>query len=350
MTYSVSALLLLTVGYASAADKPEFCHALALSGGGNKGAYEAGVINGLVTNSAKGDTAWRVCSGVSAGSLNCAYISGYAIGDEEKMTAEHIAYTRSLENGMVYAEWPGGLEEGLLEHSGVFDTRPLHATVRGILGKRPPQKMYVAGVSNTDTGEYLTFDEQVNIDDLAFGITGSASIPFVFPSQHLNGVTLNDGGAIYNTNLISAVEKCNSEGYSDDKIVLDIVICGHHDPIKEEKASGTTIENYFRAWYLQSEKKSLRNVYEFMRARPEIDFRYFVYPSIDIGPMSSQHLNFSGNYTEPMIELGMKDGKSHVEAGKGKHFDLLKEFMEFQDEQEMPHVHNFHEYVMAREE
>lgn len=349
MPHSVSSLLLLTLGYASAAEKPEFCHALALSGGGNKGSYEAGVINGLITNSEKNDTAWRVCSGVSAGSLNCAYISGFAIGDELNMTTQHIAYTRALQNDMVYAEWPDGLEEGLLEHSGIFDTRPLHDTVRGILGKRPPQKMYVAGVSNTDTGDYVTFDEKLNLDDLAFGITGSASIPFVFPSQHLHGVTLNDGGSIYNTNLISAVEKCNSEGYTDDKIILDIVICGHHDPIKQEEKTGTTIQNYFRAWYLQGEKKSLRNIYEFMRARPKIDFRYFVYPSIDIGPLSKEHLNFSGNYTEPMIELGMKDGKSHVEAGKGKHFKLLQEFMEFQEENAMPGVHEFNEYVKERQ-
>jgi len=62
-------------------------------------------------------------------------------------------------------------------------------------------------------------------------ITASSSVPFAFPSQHLRNVTYNDGGAIYNTNLISAVDKCIERGYTQEQVVLDIIICTHRDPI-----------------------------------------------------------------------------------------------------------------------
>jgi len=82
-----------------------------------------------------------------------------------------------------------------------------------------------------------------------------------------------------------------------------------------------------------------------MVARPNINFRYFVFPSIDIGPISSDALNMSGEYTKPMVELGKKDGKSHVEAGAGKHFSLLKEYMA---QTELPSVYEFSKFVESK--
>ncbi len=63
------------------------CHALALSGGGSKGAYEAGVIHGLVHSLEPSEVTWDVVSGVSAGSMNAAGMSIFKVGEEMKMSA-----------------------------------------------------------------------------------------------------------------------------------------------------------------------------------------------------------------------------------------------------------------------
>ena len=68
------------------AGKQETCHALALSGGGNKGAYEAGVIYGLTHSLDASEVTWDVVSGVSAGALNSAGMSIFAVGDELNMS------------------------------------------------------------------------------------------------------------------------------------------------------------------------------------------------------------------------------------------------------------------------
>ena len=70
--------------YANAADTK--CRALALSGGANYGAWEAGIMWGLTHYGDPKDFAWDVVTGVSAGAINTAAISMFAVGDEVKMT------------------------------------------------------------------------------------------------------------------------------------------------------------------------------------------------------------------------------------------------------------------------
>ena len=62
------------------------CRALALSGGANYGAYEAGVMWGLVNYGDSADFAWDVITGVSAGAINTATTAVFATGDEVNMT------------------------------------------------------------------------------------------------------------------------------------------------------------------------------------------------------------------------------------------------------------------------
>ena len=59
------------------------CRALVLSGGGSNGAWEAGVIYGMINNGDKKDFEWDVLSGVSAGSINTLILAGYPIGNEK---------------------------------------------------------------------------------------------------------------------------------------------------------------------------------------------------------------------------------------------------------------------------
>lgn len=57
-----------------------------MAGGGTKGAYEAGVVWGLVHNAVdKSDYAYDVISGVSAGSVNGGAMAIFEPGDELNM-------------------------------------------------------------------------------------------------------------------------------------------------------------------------------------------------------------------------------------------------------------------------
>ena len=71
-----SAIMLAAVGEA----KKDVCRALALSGGGNNGAWEAGVLWGFMNYGDVADFEYDVITGVSAGSINAMAMSGWEAG------------------------------------------------------------------------------------------------------------------------------------------------------------------------------------------------------------------------------------------------------------------------------
>lgn len=83
MKISFATIALLTGSTQAAGDH---CYALAMAGGGTKGAYEAGVLWGLYhAIPDKTKLAYDVVTGVSAGSINGAAVSLFAPGDENSM-------------------------------------------------------------------------------------------------------------------------------------------------------------------------------------------------------------------------------------------------------------------------
>lgn len=58
------------------------CRALTMQGGGVHGAYEAGVLQGLIDNLPPEETAWDFLTGVSIGSCNTVFASQFKVGEE----------------------------------------------------------------------------------------------------------------------------------------------------------------------------------------------------------------------------------------------------------------------------
>ena len=54
-----------------------------------------------------------------------------------------------------------------------------------------------------------------------------------------------DGGTVWNTNLVSAVERCMELVDDKSKIIVDIAICGHTE-IAAETETGNTLNNILR--------------------------------------------------------------------------------------------------------
>lgn len=97
----------------SSEEKQQVCHALAMSGGSNKGAYEAGVLHGLAHRLDASEVAWDVVTGVSAGAINSAGVSVFPIGKEKEMTEFLIDKLENLTTETIYKFWPGGILEGI---------------------------------------------------------------------------------------------------------------------------------------------------------------------------------------------------------------------------------------------
>ena len=87
----------------------EVCRALALSGGGSVGSYEAGVIYGLNHHQDPTEVAWDVISGVSAGAINAFAISLWRPDQGREMSHWLVNQWSSLTTKSIYTDWPEGI-------------------------------------------------------------------------------------------------------------------------------------------------------------------------------------------------------------------------------------------------
>lgn len=84
-----------------------------------------------------------------------------------------------------------------------------------------------------------------------------------------------DGGTVWNTNLVSAVQRCKElVGDDESKIVLDVIILGQSRMNKSEDTSNS-IGNYLRYRDIKSYNKAAADIIEFEQAYPKINYRYF---------------------------------------------------------------------------
>lgn len=81
--------------------------------------------------------------------------------------------------------------------------------------------------TDLESGEYHEF----NRDNITFGVEtanaamSSGSIPGGFQPRPFQDHLYVDGGTIWNTNMSSAVKGCLSKGYTEEQIVVDVMIC-----------------------------------------------------------------------------------------------------------------------------
>jgi NTE family protein len=179
--------------------------ALVLSGGGAKGAYEAGVALGLATRGVP----IRLAAGSSVGALNAAAI---ADGRLDRLEALWRGVTRE----QVYALRPGVFFAGLLPgwltllaldgSSSLLDPQPLRDLIAGAVDLDRIRASPVAlRVVTTDLEHRVArvFDNRsVSVDALL----AAAAVPGMFPPVRLGGRMLVDGGLVARAPVLEALE------------------------------------------------------------------------------------------------------------------------------------------------
>lgn len=106
-----------------------------MAGGGSKGSFEAGVMWGLVKNDpGLSSFEWDVVTGVSAGSLNSAVVTGFEKGKENEMVEYISDFFANTENDDAYVSWRiGGMIRGITDKAGVFDISPAYKLVDDVI-------------------------------------------------------------------------------------------------------------------------------------------------------------------------------------------------------------------------
>lgn len=184
-----------------------------------QGAYEAGVVKGLVENlPAEGrrnraeqftlhdrkkhdriltyhrlhtfsEVRWDVTSGISAGSLVAASMLTFAKGDERALANFLVNVSTSLTKADIYQQWPMGVVEGLFERTGIFDTAPLRLFLqKNVFSRSIKDRKLVVSACSVKTGDLQSWNETSL--DLLDGCMASSAIPGAFPAIVIPGKPL----------------------------------------------------------------------------------------------------------------------------------------------------------------
>lgn len=191
--------------------------ALVLSGGGAKGAYEAGVVLRALGDNAR---CYDVFCGTSVGAINAAHLAQFKTGDE-KLAANGLATVwRSIQTNTVYKEWsPLGMLAALFKPS-VYSTAPLreflHARLDGGRVAASGKALRVSAVS-LKSGARRVWTERSG-STLCEGVLASSAMPVFFEPVKIDGEVFVDGGIRETTPLQDAIDAGADE---IDVVVVD---------------------------------------------------------------------------------------------------------------------------------
>lgn len=270
------------------------CRALAMAGGGDKAAYEAGVIRGLLDALPPEETAYNVVTGISAGSTLAAAFSVFPVGQERSVADLAETIIAQLNQSSIFRNWPGGVVEGFLKHSSLFDSTPLRDMFNTFLGGRSvaTDRSTCFGVSNLRTGRLERLCDEKSVGGVINGAVASAAIPGVFLAQQIAGETYVDGGVTMNVDVIGAVLQCMKLGYPEESIIVDTIQCGGVNlaEMAGDLTQLTVLPILLRAAQMLDFADSQRAFVSAVEAFPAVNFRYRIMPT---QPIAGSGIDFN---------------------------------------------------------
>ena len=191
---------------------------LVLSGGGSIGTFEAAIVNQLIS---KGKGCWDLVTGVSAGSINAAYLSTI---DKDK-EIDNIDVLKNLwcdiTNNDVFN--PELFFNGL----SMFNTNKYKSIMETIFKDRKIRRPIMINATSLNTSTSKIFTEK-DIEKYGFIdiIMSSSSIPILFPPYRFLNDFFIDGGFSSNIVLDQAI-KYSLDNFKGEEVEIDVIICTH---------------------------------------------------------------------------------------------------------------------------
>jgi len=285
-----------------AADVPT---ALILSGGGAKGAWEAGVAAALVERGLP----LRLVAGSSAGALNAAMV---ADGRLDRLQALWRTVTREqvymLRPSVLFAGLlPGVLTLLALDRAGsLLDPAPLRALITDAIDLERIRASHVELlVVATDLARYdkRAFDNHsVSVDALM----AATAVPGACPPVRVDGVPLVDGGLTGRAPVLEALALGRPIGRA-------IVVMSY---ASDERASAPT-----------TLRRTLEDAMELMMIhaiRRDVELARLRHPDVDVqlltpsAPLMLRPLDFDGDAIARALERGRADAQACLDAMHGR--------------------------------
>ena len=192
------------------------CNVLTLSGGGVYGSFEAGVISKLFETG----SIYDIITGVSAGSLNTAYLSSIKSGEEKYHTTEFKNLWTSIKtNDIIHNIY-------FLNGLSLYDNKPIKAKLNEIFKNVTTIRDIKIGTTSLIDGTSRIFNKT---DVVNYGLIdilmSSIAIPIALPPYPFLNDIFVDGGLTSNILLNEGINYC-VDNFPLENIYVDVIVCG----------------------------------------------------------------------------------------------------------------------------
>ena len=313
--------------------------ALTLTGGGARGAYQAGVLGRLAE--ALGQLEFGIITGVSAGAINAAFVANHRgsfgvacqelVGLWSKLTIEEVLRGAPLELARNVTRWgvqllSGGLET-LPRVRGLLDTGPLRelltrvlcdgdGELSGVRQNLESGRLGAFAVTTTSyaTGQAITFAQLPSSTPAVFWqrpfrqgqsarigvdhVMASAAIPLLFPAVKIDGTWHGDGSVRQAAPLSPALR------LGATRVLLISTVREPPDPVVRSadapddpypslaRIVGVTLNSLLYG-HTEFDAEHLRRITDLARRSGETGFRpvelMLVRPSEDLGRLAAEY-------------------------------------------------------------
>jgi len=307
------------------------CRVLVLQGGGDKGAYQAGVIKGLSESLPEEERKWDVVTGISVGAINAGVLSLFEKGDEITAANFLVESWKNLKGSSdIYKNWFLGPIKGFFFESGFYNTEPMKEFVDKILSDKFKKifRKIVIGATDIKSGNYTRFDEEFlsqNSSNFRDAIMASAAYPVIFPNIPIDDRIFMDGGVKAVVDIPAGIKKCYDSGFTADQVYLDMILCNAISITDYDKKCYNPIQILLRVLELYNYEKTIRDIQDSMSEYKDIKWRYLIKPNKHL-LWKENPLDFTPEEIEELITLGIEHGNQVIFQKEGFYF---KEFIEF---------------------
>lgn len=317
MQKAFALILLISISLSSGAT----CNVISFGGGGSVGSHSAGAFQAFIDLLPSTSTNYSAIVGISAGSLNSLAIAQYPPGSEKQASDYILSVWKTLNSSsQIFEPWKGGFIQGILFESGLYSSQPEKVLLQQKITVAPQRKISI-GTVDIDSGLYKTYNESLKFSDFLEAGMCSSAIPVVFNNQKFNSGVYCDGGLLQSFDAGKAIERCLELTSDQKEIYLDIINC-FSKALPDESSKMKTMDVILRAFEIRGNTGSIKSLNDALRAFPNVNFRYFVQPSIPLPKTDA--LNFTSAFINEMIDLGYQDASKVINKGYNMK-DLLKE-------------------------
>lgn len=293
------------------------CRALVLSGGSDRGAFQAGAISGLITYLPQGEAQWDVVLGTGIGALNAMFVGQQGIGAESSVNTTLYNFWTNFRRSQIYRSWFGGRVVGYYWRNGLYNSYPARKTIAEYF-EGSFERTVLFGVVDLMNSDYKVMNNsRFTPDILLKGIEANLNSQGNFAVVDYQDSQYVSGDIAFGIDLGNAIEGCRRLNYLNDRYITVDIVLVNHAKLKSYDAKGkNTLQNWGRFQSIQNYHSVFERIKFTKEDSPLIRYRSTIVMPDNIPVDSDYPFDYEGKKSNliKMFNLGIETAKKSINA------------------------------------